>query len=130
MEAEKKTKTGLSKSKVQEVSQSLAGTDVPQVHVPSDDNPEDLAFRTTVALPASDRQASSFVDASAGLIKDKELPAKMVPLCNPKSGLVHKKRRPDSQSRQENPLPSHSQESGTPEKDAFEPRYELRKRKK
>ncbi|KAG0034925.1 hypothetical protein BGZ82_005536 [Podila clonocystis] len=266
MVAEKKTETGLSKSKVQEISQPLAGTDVPQVLVPSDDNPEDLAFRsakprgtiskdkstkaettgsspaagrgkkvamkrsskdtdrmassgktrtmhildspkqtsahhrllgreslkqlspgellkkmnkkllgrsqtpvlkntqlsctlaptgsssvwmpkstrlgtcssiattlasrTTVALPAPDLQPSSFVDASAGLIKDKEFPAKTVPLGDPKSGLVHKRRRPDAQPRQEIPLPSHSQESGTPEKDAPEARYELRKRKK
>ncbi|KAF9385178.1 hypothetical protein CPB97_005063 [Podila verticillata] len=78
-----------------------------------------LASKTKAApAPPVGPRTSSLVDANASL---EDL----------KPGPAHKKRRnPDTQQRQESPLPSHSQEPGTPEKVASEPRYELRKRKK
>ncbi|KFH72733.1 hypothetical protein MVEG_03022 [Podila verticillata NRRL 6337] len=86
---------------------------------PSSNTSIALASQTKIAaaLPA-DPRTSFLVDANASLEHLKPGPA-------------HKKRRnPDTQQRQQSPLPSHSQESGTPEKVASEPRYELRKRKK
>lgn len=86
---------------------------------PSSNTSITLASETTVAPTSSaDSRAPSLVDANASSIKYLPRPA-------------HKKRRnPDTQPRQESPLFSHSQESGTPEKVASESRYELRKRKR
>ncbi|KAG0074344.1 hypothetical protein BGZ93_011016 [Podila epicladia] len=88
-----------------------------------------LSSGTTVTpLPTTDLQASLIVGESTSLIKDKENPAKTVPLGDPKLG--HEKRHADAQTRQESLLPSCSRESGTLETETSERRYDLRKRKK
>ncbi|KAG0356276.1 hypothetical protein BG005_004815 [Podila minutissima] len=66
MEAENKTKTDLSKAKVQEPSQPLAGADVPQVHVPSDDNTVDLAVGSAKPRGAMSKDKSTKAKPTGG----------------------------------------------------------------